>query len=149
MPGCINQVKIIGVPVFCGIGETDGLAYNSDAAFALNVHRIEDLIFKIPLRNNIGGFDQAIRQRGFAVINMGNDTEVSDILHFLRIDRQVKEIIHIFDEFYKVDESRHDMSSVGLGLAICKRIVEKHNGKIWAASQGKGKGTTMYISLPT
>ncbi|HEC89355.1 MAG TPA: PAS domain S-box protein, partial [Thermoplasmatales archaeon] len=35
-----------------------------------------------------------------------------------------EQIEHIFDEFYKADESRHDLDSSGLGLAICKRIVE-------------------------
>ena len=60
-----------------------------------------------------------------------------------------KQINHIFDEFYKVDESRHDMTSVGLGLSICKRIVEKHGGKIWAESPGRGKGSKMIFTLPT
>lgn len=60
-----------------------------------------------------------------------------------------KQINHIFDEFYKVDESRHDMSSVGLGLSICKRIVEKHGGNIMAESPGKGKGSTMIFTLPS
>ena len=64
------------------------------------------------------------------------------------IGMETKQINHIFDEFYKVDESRHDMSSVGLGLSICKRIIEKHGGKIWAESPGKGKGTTMIFTLP-
>ena len=63
------------------------------------------------------------------------------------IGMETKQINHIFDEFYKVDESRHDMSSVGLGLSICKRIIEKHGGKIWAESSGKGKGTTMIFTL--
>ena len=38
--------------------------------------------------------------------------------------------------------------SSGLGLSICKRIVEKHGGKIWAESKGEGKGTTMFFTLP-
>ncbi len=54
----------------------------------------------------------------------------------------------VFDEFYKVDESRHDRSSAGLGLSICKRIVERHGGIIWAESDGPGRGTTLYFSLP-
>ncbi len=55
---------------------------------------------------------------------------------------------HIFDEFYKVDKSRHDFESSGLGLTICKRIVEKHGGHIWAESLGHLKGTTINFTLP-
>ena len=56
---------------------------------------------------------------------------------------------HIFDEFYKVDKSRHDFDSSGLGLTICKRIVEKHGGQIWAESPGSGHGTTIFFTLPS
>ncbi|OYT30176.1 hypothetical protein B6U98_00110 [Thermoplasmatales archaeon ex4572_165] len=55
----------------------------------------------------------------------------------------------IFDEFYKTDESRHDIASSGLGLSICKRIIELHDGKIWAESDGLGKGCTFYFTLKT
>jgi PAS domain S-box-containing protein len=59
-----------------------------------------------------------------------------------------KEIKYIFDEFYKVDASRHDLESHGLGMTISKKIVEKHGGKIWAESKGLGKGSTFYFSIP-
>ena len=36
----------------------------------------------------------------------------------------------------------------GLGLYIAKKFVEMHGGKIWAASPGKGRGSTFYIELP-
>jgi PAS domain S-box-containing protein len=53
----------------------------------------------------------------------------------------------IFDECYKVDDSRHNLESCGFGLSICKHIVQKHGGKIWAESPGEGKGSTFYFTL--
>jgi signal transduction histidine kinase len=58
------------------------------------------------------------------------------------------QIDHIFDEFYKTDDSRHKLDSTGLGLSICKRIVEKHGGKIWAESPGPGRGATICFTIP-
>ncbi len=40
-------------------------------------------------------------------------------------------------------------SSTGLGLAIVKHLVELHGGKVWAESEGKGKGATFFVELPT
>ncbi|MFX0185829.1 MAG: PAS domain S-box protein [Candidatus Hodarchaeota archaeon] len=60
-----------------------------------------------------------------------------------------QQIDHIFDEFFKVDKSRHDIDSSGLGLTISKRIVEKHGGRIWAETAGPGKGTTIFFTLPS
>jgi signal transduction histidine kinase/DNA-binding NarL/FixJ family response regulator len=39
-------------------------------------------------------------------------------------------------------------SSTGLGLAIVKQLVELHGGKVWAESDGKGKGATFCVELP-
>ena len=58
------------------------------------------------------------------------------------------QIKHVFEEFYKADESRHDFDSSGLGLSICKKIVEKHNGNIWIESPGLDKGTSVFFTLP-
>ena len=59
-----------------------------------------------------------------------------------------EQLTHLFDEFYKADESRHDFESSGLGLPICKRIVDRHHGEIWAESPGMNQGSTIYIRLP-
>ncbi len=39
-------------------------------------------------------------------------------------------------------------SSTGLGLSIVKQLVELHEGKIWARSEGKEKGATFFVELP-
>jgi signal transduction histidine kinase len=40
-----------------------------------------------------------------------------------------------------------DQAGSGVGLAVCREIVELHGGKIWASSE-PGKGATFQISLP-
>tara|TARA_Y100000310_G_scaffold345846_1_gene471201 strand:+ start:81153 stop:82049 length:897 start_codon:yes stop_codon:yes gene_type:complete len=58
-----------------------------------------------------------------------------------------KAITQIFNPFYKADKSRHT-EGTGLGLTICKRIVEGYHGKIWAESKGVGKGSVFHIKIP-
>ncbi len=64
------------------------------------------------------------------------------------IGMNMDEIDRIFDEFYKADSARHDIQNTGLGMSICKRIVEKHGGNIWVESPGPGKGTTVFFTFP-
>lgn len=59
------------------------------------------------------------------------------------------ELPHIFERFYRTDDSRNSkQGGSGIGLAIVKRIIEDHKGKIWAESV-EGEGTTMHILLRT
>jgi PAS domain S-box-containing protein len=56
---------------------------------------------------------------------------------------------HVFDRFSQKDSSiTRAYSGLGLGLAICKQLVEQHGGSIQAASQGEGKGATFSVRLP-
>ena len=58
-----------------------------------------------------------------------------------------KTLSKLFEPFFKADESRHSEGS-GLGLSICKKIIEEHNGGILAQSEGLGKGSTITFYLP-
>lgn len=54
----------------------------------------------------------------------------------------------VFEQFYRVDSPlKHTVQGTGLGLALCQRIVEAHNGRIWVKSK-EGEGSTFYFVIP-
>ena len=57
------------------------------------------------------------------------------------------ELEHIFERFYRLDESRTSKGA-GLGLAIVRRLVELHGGRVWATSES-GKGSTFTFTIPS
>jgi signal transduction histidine kinase len=60
-----------------------------------------------------------------------------------------EDLPHIFEQFFRSDKSRsRETGGAGLGLAIAKRIIEAHHGRIWVESQ-LGQGTRFRFVLPT
>jgi PAS domain S-box-containing protein len=55
----------------------------------------------------------------------------------------------LFDRFSQADESLRKDRGLGLGLTISRHIVELHGGRIFATSEGPGKGASFTIQLPT
>lgn len=55
----------------------------------------------------------------------------------------------IFQKFYQIDAPPvREHNGIGLGLTVCKCIIESHGGKIWAESNGKDKGCEFHVLLP-
>jgi PAS domain S-box-containing protein len=56
---------------------------------------------------------------------------------------------HVFERFRQGDSSTtRDVGGLGLGLAIVRHYVEMHGGRVWASSEGIGRGATFTIELP-
>jgi CheY-like chemotaxis protein len=56
---------------------------------------------------------------------------------------------HVFERFSQGDSSTHrEYGGLGLGLAICKQLVDLHGGSIQAKSMGEGQGATFVVTLP-
>lgn len=59
-----------------------------------------------------------------------------------------EDVGHLFQKFYRVDSSAtRSIGGSGLGLFICRKIVELYNGRIWVESE-LDKGSTFFINLP-
>jgi signal transduction histidine kinase/DNA-binding response OmpR family regulator len=74
-------------------------------------------------------------------------------LHFSVADNGIgippRKLEVIFEKFTQVDSSTtRKFGGTGLGLAICKQLVDLMKGRIWAESEGEGRGATFHVELP-
>ncbi len=96
-------------------------------------------------------FDNAVKYTDSGKITLGLTGDdnvvqlrVSDTGHGIQTD----DAKHLFEKFYRVDNSNtRTVGGTGLGLFICRKIVELYNGRIWVDSI-VDKGSTFYINLP-
>lgn len=96
------------------------------------------------LSNGIKFHDKQPPQVHISAERNDNDWVISVRDHGIGIPPQYLE--RVFD-FFKRLQSRDRFPGTGIGLSICRRVVERHGGRIWAESN-LGEGTTFYFTLP-
>ena len=81
VPRRIDQVQLVNLAVPCLVVQRSGLRLDGNAAFALEVHGIEHLFFHLAIGKTSAKLDETVRKSGLAVIYMGNDRKIADMLH--------------------------------------------------------------------
>ena len=96
-------------------------------------------------------FDNAVKYTDEGKISIGLTGNEQVVQLFVRDTGPgipPEDIPHLFQKFYRVDSSiTRAIGGTGLGLFICRKIVELYQGRIWVESELQ-KGSTFYISLP-
>jgi PAS domain S-box-containing protein len=88
------------------------------------------------------------RNQSSPTVEIGTEQRNEDTLFFVKdngvgIDSKYQE--KIFGLFERLDTS---VEGTGIGLALVRRIIEVHNGRLWVESAGIGQGATFYFTLP-
>ncbi len=127
-----------------------------------NAHPIRTTIEAVP---SVRGDSNRIRQ---VILNLlSNALKFSPAgseidLSLRRVGREVVFAIHdagigipqeeqgkLFENFFRGDAAeRNRIPGTGLGLALCRRIIDAHEGRIWAESEGLNQGSTFSFALP-
>jgi signal transduction histidine kinase len=82
------------------------------------------------------------------MIEIGTKDENNEVVIFVRDNGMGIEPQYQKKVFGLFDKLNPDSEGTGIGLALIKRIIETHGGKIWVESEGLGKGSTFYFTIP-
>jgi signal transduction histidine kinase len=119
-----------------------------ESKFDSIVMNVDKLRFSQVIQNLI---DNAIKYTKEGWIKVKVDKEDNEVLisvsdSGIGMSKELQQ--KLFGQFVRDPSIKKEIRGTGLGLYIAKHIIEAHNGKIWAESEGIGKGSTFYIKLP-
>ncbi len=87
-----------------------------------------------------GGIDVSLATNGTDLVWKIQDTGIG-------VDPKEKD--HLFKKFERGNNvSKKYTEGTGLGLYVARQIIQQHKGKVWVESNGLGKGSTFFISIP-
>jgi two-component system phosphate regulon sensor histidine kinase PhoR len=124
------------------------LSLDFESKFDSLILNVDKLRFSQVIQNLI---DNAIKYTKEGWVKVKIDKENNEVLisvsdSGIGMSKELQQ--KLFGQFVRDPSIKKEIRGTGLGLYIAKHIVEAHKGKIWAESEGIGKGSTFYIKLP-
>lgn len=102
------------------------------------------------LRNLISNAIKYSRKREQAIIEIGAEERAEEVIVYVRDNgvgfnmQYANKLFGVFQRLHRMEE----FEGTGIGLASVRRIIERHDGQVWADGQ-VGHGATFFFSLPT
>jgi signal transduction histidine kinase len=118
-----------------------------DAPIFINVDQEKTILAFVNILNNAVRFSNHGGEITVGAVQQNNEVLawVNDKGKGIPVDKLEK----IFEEFYQIEPpNTRSYGGLGIGLSIAKGLIETQGGKIWAESEGLGKGTTMKVVFP-
>ena len=78
MTRCIDEVEHVLLSIGRLVVHAGGLELDRDPPFPLQLHVVEELLLHIPIGHRAGVLQQTVGQRRLAMVDVGNDAEISD-----------------------------------------------------------------------
>ena len=85
MPRRVDEVELVDLSVLGLVFECCRLGFDRNAALAFKIHAVEDLFAHFAVGKTAAALNESIGQGGFAVVDVGDDRKVSNVLHRLKI----------------------------------------------------------------
>ena len=132
-----------GLTLVYQIGGQSGKAIAPLYYVAANPERLREVIMNL--------IDNAVKytaEGGIKVTLEGNEKEVTVGISDTGAGIAPEDAGHLFQKFYRIDNSAtRTIGGTGLGLYLCRRLIESFNGRIWVESK-PGEGSTFKFTLP-
>ena len=103
--------------------------------------QLQHLVFNL-LLNAIEAMDPVVDRPKKLFIGLRQPSPETVLVEVCDCGLGIKDPERIFEAFFTTKEN-----GMGMGLAICRSIIDAHQGRLWAAS-GEGVGTTFSFTLP-
>ncbi|HEX3081626.1 MAG TPA: ATP-binding protein, partial [Candidatus Saccharimonadia bacterium] len=125
------------------IGGQSGKAMSPLYYVAANPERLREVVM-----NLIDNAKKFTMEGGIKVVLDGNEKEVTVSISDTGLGIGPEDVGHLFQKFYRIDSTAtRTIGGTGLGLYLCRRLIEAFNGRIWVESK-LGQGSTFKFTLP-